>query len=103
MSDEDLRFRDFETFDRQTFLRDLKIIGTMRQFIWFQTAETRGIEEFSLAACEQTWIAIDASDQSATISGHSESRIGPEFGSRTVRGYFVRALEADDFLRVAVG
>ena len=28
MSDGDLRFRDFETFDWQTFLRDLKIIGT---------------------------------------------------------------------------
>lgn len=46
----------------------------MRQFIRVQTAETRGIEEFAVAAREQTWIAIDAGDQSATIAGHRESK-----------------------------
>lgn len=86
-----------------TSLCNLNGIGTMRQFVRIQTAQTHGIEEFSIAARKQTWIAIDAGDQSATVPRYRESRVRPELGSSAVRRYFVRTLEADYFLRIAVG
>lgn len=45
----------------------------MRQFVRIQTAQTHGIEEFTIAARKQTWIAIDAGDQSATVPRYRES------------------------------
>lgn len=44
------------------------------QFIRIQTAQAHGIEEFSITAGKQTWVTINAGDQSSTISGYRESK-----------------------------
>lgn len=93
--------RKFAEFDDEC--NSKIVIGTVGQFIRIQTAQAHGIEEFSITAGKQTWVTINAGDQSSTISGYGESWVGPELGGSAVGRHFVRTLEADYFLRVAVG
>lgn len=59
------------------------------------------VEHLTLAARNQTWVSIDASDQPVAIAGYGIARVRPETGRHRTRRYRLWALESNDRFRVA--
>lgn len=60
------------------------------------------IEDLAFSTGDQTRMAIDAGDQTMTISGHWESWERPELGSDTVGWHLRWTLESNNSFRVAL-
>lgn len=60
------------------------------------------VEHLSVTAGDQTWVVINAGDQTVAISGHGISRVGPETMVDRVLRDGRWALESNDGLRAAV-
>lgn len=60
------------------------------------------VEHLSVSAGDQTWVVINAGNQTVTISGHGISRVRPETVVDRVLRHGVRALESNDGFRATM-